>query len=338
MKRVTIKDVAKEANVSRVTIYRVINNQGYVSKAKREAVLDAIKELNYTPNRAAQALATRKKHSIAVIYPTAEWFFWNEIDNGIDAAAREYENSGLSVVRYPVEKFDVEMQEKALQQAFDEGIDGLAIAPAHASKLNPSIARLTDSNIPVVTFNHDAPKSKRIAYVGQDLARSGALAADLLALFLKGKGKVIILKHRTGVLERERGFTRKTAQEYPNIGIMGRLNFRQSEKRAYELTQDVCREKPLPDALYVTSATVFAVGRAVRDMGLRGKIRIIGFDTTGETEELIRDGVIDAVIKQEPFRQGYEPVRILHDVLYKDDMPKDKLLHTNCEIVMKGNA
>lgn len=338
MKKATITDVANRAGVSRVTVYRVINGQKYVSDEKSTAVLKAIEDLNYSPNRAAQALATRKKHSIAIIYPTAEWFFWREIQDGIDAAAREYENSGLSVVRYPVEKFDLEMQKKALQQACEKGIDGLAIAPAHASKLNSLIADLSDNDIPVVTFNHDAPRSRRIAYVGQDLARSGALAADLLALFLRDRGTVAILKHRAGTLERESGFTNKLGRDYPKIEIVGRFNYRQSEKRAYQLTQKVCSTEPPPDALYVTSATVFMVGRAVQDMGLSERIRIAGFDTAEETQQLVRDGVIDAVIRQEPFRQGYEPVRILHDVLYKDSLPADRLLYTKSEIIVMGNA
>ncbi|GAB4338044.1 MAG: hypothetical protein Kow0099_11780 [Candidatus Abyssubacteria bacterium] len=98
MKRSTINDVARKANVSRVTIYRVLNRQGYVSEEKKEAVLRAIEDLKYSPNRAAQVLASKKRRSIAIIYPTAEWEFWREVQNGVDAAAREYENSGLAVV------------------------------------------------------------------------------------------------------------------------------------------------------------------------------------------------------------------------------------------------
>ncbi|GAB4338039.1 MAG: hypothetical protein Kow0099_11770 [Candidatus Abyssubacteria bacterium] len=128
--------------------------------------------------------------------------------------------------------------------------------------MNPLIASLSDDHIPVVTFNHDAPKSKRIAYVGQDLARSGALAADLLALFLKDKGTVAILKHRGGALEREVGFVRKIEREYPDIEIIGRFNFRQSENRAYTLAREALSRTPRPDALFVTSATVFMAGRA----------------------------------------------------------------------------
>lgn len=337
MKRVTIKDVARRARVSRATIDRVIYERGYVSEAKRKAVLKAIRELNFTPNRAAQALATRKKYTIAVIYPTAERFFWNEVERGIDAAAREYENSGLSVVKHKIDKFDVKGQRNLLRQAMSDGIDGVAIAPAHASKLNLLIANLSRKNIPVVTFNHDAPKSKRLSYVGQNLTRSGALAADLMALFLQNNGKIAILRHRSGILEREVGFMKRVEQEYPGIEIIGRFSYEQSEEKAYSLTRRVCKKNPYLDGLYATNVNVFVVGRAVRELRLSKNIKIVGFDMTEETERLIRDGIIDAVIKQEPFRQGYEPVRILRDFLYKDLVPENKIIHTKSEIILRGN-
>src|SRR6476659_10157750 len=56
----TLDEVAERARVSRTVASRVINNGPHVSRAKRDAVEKAIRELGYTPNRAARALATRQ--------------------------------------------------------------------------------------------------------------------------------------------------------------------------------------------------------------------------------------------------------------------------------------
>jgi len=56
----TLDEVAERARVSRTVASRVINNGPHVSRAKREAVEKAIRELGYTPNRAARTLATRQ--------------------------------------------------------------------------------------------------------------------------------------------------------------------------------------------------------------------------------------------------------------------------------------
>ena len=68
--RVTIKDVAKAANVSPATVSLVMNNRPVpVAPATRERVLNAAKELRYRPNHMAVALTTRKTNTIGLIIP-----------------------------------------------------------------------------------------------------------------------------------------------------------------------------------------------------------------------------------------------------------------------------
>ena len=63
----TIKDVSRLANVSISTVSRVINNTAQVAPEKREAVLNAMKELNFRPNSFAQALVSKRSNCIGVL-------------------------------------------------------------------------------------------------------------------------------------------------------------------------------------------------------------------------------------------------------------------------------
>jgi len=65
---VTIKDVAKKANVATSTVSKVLKNYSSVSEATRIRVLDAVAELNYIPNSAASALSSKKSNQIALIF------------------------------------------------------------------------------------------------------------------------------------------------------------------------------------------------------------------------------------------------------------------------------
>ena len=65
----TIFDVAKEAGVSKSTVSRVINGDEGVKAATRAAVQKAIDKLHYEPSYMAQAIRTRKTHTIALIVP-----------------------------------------------------------------------------------------------------------------------------------------------------------------------------------------------------------------------------------------------------------------------------
>lgn len=72
---VTIFDVAKEAGVSKSTVSRVINRDTKVKKETRDAVEAAIKKLNYSPSYMAQAIRTRRTHTIALVFRNTVIFF-----------------------------------------------------------------------------------------------------------------------------------------------------------------------------------------------------------------------------------------------------------------------
>lgn len=90
MKRITIYDVAKEADVSLATVSRVINGSEVVREDTRLKVQDAIEKLGYKPNAIAQGLALQKTTTIALIIPEASFFYTGQIINGLIDVARIY--------------------------------------------------------------------------------------------------------------------------------------------------------------------------------------------------------------------------------------------------------
>ena len=68
----SIKDVAQKAGVGVGTVSRVLNNSGYVSDETREKIEEAMKNLQYTPNELARNLYHKKSGIIAVLVPTVE--------------------------------------------------------------------------------------------------------------------------------------------------------------------------------------------------------------------------------------------------------------------------
>ena len=85
----TIKDVAKLSGISKSTVSRVINNKGYVSDEKRELVLKAMKELEYSPNLAARRLRGQLTTTIGVIVPKITNPFFSYLVDAIERAAYE---------------------------------------------------------------------------------------------------------------------------------------------------------------------------------------------------------------------------------------------------------
>ncbi|MGB4984920.1 MAG: LacI family DNA-binding transcriptional regulator [Erysipelotrichaceae bacterium] len=90
MKRVTIYEVAKKANVSLATVSRVINGSNQVREDTQKKVKDAIEKLGYKPNAIAQGLALQKTTTIALVIPEASFTYTGQLINGIMDVSKIY--------------------------------------------------------------------------------------------------------------------------------------------------------------------------------------------------------------------------------------------------------
>ena len=87
---VTIKDVAREANVSVATVSRALNGQHNVADAVRERVQQVAERLNYSPHHAARSLSSKRTCTIGVVLPEVYGEFFSELMFGIDQVARAH--------------------------------------------------------------------------------------------------------------------------------------------------------------------------------------------------------------------------------------------------------
>jgi LacI family transcriptional regulator len=87
---VTIKDVAREAQVSVATVSRALNGQDNVAEEVRRRVRDVAERLRYVPHHAARSLSSRRTRTIGVVLPEVYGEFFSELMQGIDQVAREH--------------------------------------------------------------------------------------------------------------------------------------------------------------------------------------------------------------------------------------------------------
>lgn len=88
VRSVTIKDVAREADVSIASVSRVLNGVGRVGQATRSRILDTAERLSYVPHEGARSLITRRTSTIGMILPDLHGEFFSELLRGADGAAR----------------------------------------------------------------------------------------------------------------------------------------------------------------------------------------------------------------------------------------------------------
>ncbi len=135
---VTRNDVAKLAGVSPAVVSYVMNDSNYVSKDKREAVLNAIQELGYTPNVFAKSLKTNRSNQIALVGDSLQGELFGELA------------SGLSAFGYYTSLFYSQVEDAFIQRIIDARFDAVFMTSNgfHARHLN----EIVESGIPLILY------------------------------------------------------------------------------------------------------------------------------------------------------------------------------------------
>ncbi|WP_405874052.1 LacI family DNA-binding transcriptional regulator [Streptomyces sp. NBC_00005] len=140
----TMADVARSAGVSVATVSHVLNDTRPVLPHTRQAVLDAIDRLGYTPNTLARSLVTSRTRSIGLAVSAISNPYFTEILQGVEAGALEHGYSLLIADPHD----DPEHERKVVQLLHERRVDGMIVAPsAHPGEL---VAYLGRHEVPAV--------------------------------------------------------------------------------------------------------------------------------------------------------------------------------------------
>lgn len=147
MNKISIYDVAKLANVSQSTVSRVLNNYPYIKPETKQKVLNAIKELGFSPNEIARGLANNKTNTIGLIIENISNSFYSETAHIILREARKY---NYEVIIIDSES-DKENFKKSIDSLMAKRVDGIIVASTRMT--NDIIVNLIDKNFPIITYN-----------------------------------------------------------------------------------------------------------------------------------------------------------------------------------------
>ncbi len=190
-KRVTLRDVAREAGVHVSTASRALNpeTRTVVNQHTVERVLATAARLGYTPHPLAQALRKNRTMSVGMVIPDIENPLFGPIIAGVEQVLG---NEGYSLL---ITNTDVnENQTRDVVRALVERrVDGIILATA--SRSDDVIADLVDDAIPLVLVNRSTEKAPAPSIVGDDLAGIGLVVTHLASLGHRGIGHVAGPQH-----------------------------------------------------------------------------------------------------------------------------------------------
>jgi len=172
---VRLKDIARDLNVSVMTVSKVVRGCADVGAETRTRVLARIKELNYQPNWVARSLAARCTFMIGLIVPDLMHSFFAEIAKGVSAAIRPL---GYDVVICNSEE-DCGVESSEVDRLLARQVDGLILASAQPPSSLEVFERIEARNVPYVLIDRRFTDA-RAPYVGADDEAIGRLATNHL--------------------------------------------------------------------------------------------------------------------------------------------------------------
>jgi ribose transport system substrate-binding protein len=275
--------------------------------------------------------------TIAVIPKGQAHVFWQAVRAGAQRAASEEHVEMIWTA--PATETDLTGQANIIEDFVNRRVDAIVLAPSHRKALVPAATRAVSAGIPVVVIDSGMDFDQQVSFIATDNRHGGVLAARRLGELLKGHGKVAVLGIAAGSgsgLEREGGFQEAMRAEFPGVQIVG-YQFTESDRtRGLTVAEDFLTRFPDLDGLFASNeSSAVGAARAVTNRGLSGKVRIVGFDSSSDLIQSVRDGAIDALVVQQPFRMGYEGVRAAVAAL--KHQPVEKRIDTGTVLVTREN-
>ncbi|HPF86941.1 MAG TPA: LacI family DNA-binding transcriptional regulator [Candidatus Limiplasma sp.] len=315
----TIKQIADICGVSRGTVDRVLNGRGKVKPETEERILRTIRQLGYTKNIAGKALTLKKTTPVIGVLVSSEGNpFFDDVIEGFQKAEKELVDYGVTLILKTQRGYDVNRQLALMDELVAAGIAALVIQPINDGRIRKKINALAEQGIPTVTVNTDIENSSRRCYVGSDYTAGGVTAAGVMRIVTGGTANLGIVTGVSMLLghdQRREGFERHIADVCPDINVVEHASAMDDAEHSYRMTMDMLKRKPSIDAIFIVAAGAEGVCRAVVELGRAESIRIVAFDTVPATVNMMRKGLVRAVICQQPLRQGYESVMAAFDIL-----------------------
>ena len=273
-KTITIKDVAREAEVSVATVSRALNGHDNVAEPVRKLVMETASRLRYQPHAAARSLSSSRTQTIGVVLPDLHGEFFSELIRGIDQVARAHRKHLLvsSYHGHPEEQGDA-------LRAMRGRVDGLLVLSPYADRPGFLTDNLPDA-LPAVLINAQLPDS---GYPALSIDNYRGATAMVEHLVEAGHQRIAFIggpADNFDARERARGYRDALARLLPGQAPW-ELDGDFDEASGYEAGRKALEAEVRPDAVFAAN-DMMALGclYAFNQAGVRvpEDIALAGFD------------------------------------------------------------
>jgi len=237
-----------------------------------------------------------------------------------------------------------EDQNQILQNLTSQGYDAIAvsvIAPKDQLRVLNEVADKTN----LITFDSDAPTSKRLLYIGTNNFSAGQALGERIVKILPDGGKIAIF---VGSLSTDNASQRlggiEAAIKDHKIDIVDKREDNTDRAKARSNVEDIINaHKDLSLVVGLWNYNGPAIAAAIEGLGKKGKIKAAVFDEDDATLDAVKSGTIEATVVQKPFQFGYLSAKWMNDLASKNAeakkaLPTSGIIDTGVTVIDKSNV
>jgi LacI family transcriptional regulator len=339
MNRISIKDIARLAKVSRGTVDRALHGRGDINDETRQRIVRIASECHYQPHPAARMLVIgRAPVAIGVCIPREIRFFFDQVRDGILREAQHFESVGFSALYHPFERYG--MGERGhIEETIKHDIKALIVSPG----IDPSVGGVIDEaekrGIRVVCVAGDVADCRRSAAVCSNPELNGRCAAELLGKFMCQPARVVVF---TGMLQHQihsrevKSFSKAFSEFSAGGKVIEVIENHESEQEAFEKCASLLQRVRDLNAIYISTVNCLPICAALDAAGLADKVKLITTDLFPDMVPWFERKTILASVHQQPFMQGQTAVRLIVDHIVSG-VPFPPICYLNPLVALQSN-
>jgi ribose transport system substrate-binding protein len=277
---------------------------------------------------------------VAVIPKGTTHVYWKSVEAGARKAGKEL---GVQIEwKGPLKESDRAGQIGIVEQYVSEGVSGVVLAPLDEAALAKPVKSAQDKKIPVVVIDSalkGVPGKDYASFVATDNFKGGVLGGERLVKLLSGKGNVVLLRYQVGSAstdEREAGFL-SVVKKSPGITVTVENRYAGATAgEAKNAAMNMVDKLKQANGIFCPNeSSTFGMLLALRQSGLAGKVKFVGFDTSPQLIEGLEKSEIDALVAQNPTKMGYEGVKTVVAAIKGEKVPAK--IDTGVAVIDKSN-
>ena len=242
--------------------------------------------------------------TVAMIPKASADIFWQSVHAGAVKSAIDH---GVKIVwDGPPNETDIATEMQIVETMINRHVDAIALAPSDRSAFKIVVQRAAEAKIPVIIYDSGIDTENYRTFVATDNYLGGKMGADRLGELLKGQGEIVIVKTVPGgasTTAREDGFRHGLNSKFPNIKIVDERYGMASLAQSLTVTENMLTAHPDLNGIFCSNESgTSGAAQALRQR--HSKIKLVGFDSSPTLLSLMKEGWIDSLVIQDPFRMG----------------------------------